>query len=408
MNMQPAVAKGVSETWRELLAVVQSDDAARLDAFEATLDERELHPHFRSAIEAQLKVARGQPQAAWEQLVLISKERELGPHERLMRGLLFMEQGKLHHALEDLKAARRAKLWDPRVEGGIANIALERGDDEPAERFLIRSLDKAPEQWPERMKLCLVQRRMGKYQAALDSATRVTKEAPDFEDGWLMRAGILVDMGRAAEALDLVLELARQNEEWVRLRVAVVDILRANGRYDEAIGTLAPIAVKYGDPHLLMDLIELYLLVDQIDAADAMFALIEAIRVDSARIAFLHGAVSEAKGPAHHEEALRQYEVSMAQDPTFWRAADALGSLLSLDGPHQDLQRAKEMYERAASHPERPLRPLLNLTLCLADEGRFDEAIAQVKEILNSQGLRFEDKEHAKKVLATIEKAKKA
>jgi tetratricopeptide (TPR) repeat protein len=405
--MAAPVTKGVSETWRELIAVVQSDDQAALDAFEATLDERGLHPSFRSAIDAQLKIARGQHQSAWEQLVAASKERELGPHERLMRGLLFMEQGRLHHALEDLKAARRSKLWDPRVEGGIANIALERGDDEPAERFLIRSLEKAPEQWPERMKLCLVQRRMGKFQAALDSAARVTAEAPDFEDGWLMRAGILVDLGRAQEALALVLPVARDNEEWVRLRVAVVDILRANGRYDEAIGTLAPIAVKYGDPHLLMDLIELYLLVDQIDAADAMFELIEAIRVDSARIAFLQGAVAEAKGPPHHEEAMRQFEVAMAQDPTFWRAADALGSLLSLEGPLMNLARARDLYEQAAAHPERPVRPLLNLTLCWADDGLYEEAIAKVKEIVGAPDLRHEDKEHAKRVLATIEKARK-
>jgi tetratricopeptide (TPR) repeat protein len=405
--MPPAVTKGIAETWRELVEVVQSTDQARLDAFEASLDSRGLHPHFRSAIEAQLKIARGQQQAAWEQLMIAAKQRELGPHERLMRGLLLMEQGRYQHALEDLKAARRSKLWDPRVEGGIANIALGRGDVEPAERFLALALQKAPEQWPERMKLCLVQRRMGKFKQALESAIRVTAEAPDFEDGWLMRAGILVDLGRAGEALHLVLPVARKNGQWARLRIAVCDILRATGKYDEAIGTLAPIAVKIGDPHLLMDLIELYLLVNKIDAADAMFALIEAIRVDSARLAFLRGAVAQAKGQAHYEEAMLHFEVAMEQDPHFWRSADALGTLLSLDGPLQNLPRARELYERAVGHPERPVRPLLNLTLCWADDGLFDEAISKVKEILTWQELRFEDREHAKKVLAILEKEKK-
>ncbi len=401
------MTKGIAETWRELIAVVQSGDPAQLDAFETSLGGRSLHPSFRSAIDAQIKVARGESQAAWEQLISASQGRELGPHERLMRGLLLMEQGKLPHALEDLKSARRANLWDPRVEGGIANIALGRGDIEPAERFLSRSLEKAPEQWPERMKLCLVQRRLGKFKVALDSAIRITKEAPDFEDGWLMRAGILVDMGRAGEALHLVLPVAQKNLGWVRLRVAVVDILRAAGRYDEAIGTLAPIAVKHGDPHLLMDLIELYLLVNQIDAADAMFELIEAIRVDSARLAFLRGAVAEAKGEAHHEEAVLHYEVAIEQDPTFWRSLDALASVLSIEGPLHDPTRARALYEQAAAHPERPVRPLLNLTLCWADEGRFEPAITKVKEILAWQDLRFEDRELAKKVLALIEKERK-
>jgi tetratricopeptide (TPR) repeat protein len=405
--MPPAVTKGIAETWRELVDVVQSTDPARLDAFERSLDARGLHPHFRSAIEAQLKIARGDPQSAWEQLVVVSKQRELGPHERLMRGLLLMEQGRNQYALEDLKAARKAKLWDPRVEGGIANIALGRGDAEPAERFLALELQKVPEQWPERMKLCLVQRQLGKFKSALESAIRVTTEAPDFEDGWLLRAGILVDLGRAGEALHLVLPVARKNPEWARLRIAVVDILRATGKYDEAIGTLAPIAVKIGDPHLLMDLIELYLLVNRLDMAMAMFDLIEAIRVDSARLAFLRGVVAQARGEENYEEAMLHFEVAMEQDPNFWRTLDALGTLLSLESPLKDLARARELYERAVAHPERPVRALLNLTLCWADDGLFDEAIAEVKQILASQELRFEDREHAKKVLAILEKEKK-
>lgn len=401
------MAKGIAETWRELVAVVEKGDKNALVDFERSLDGRDLHPHFRSAIDAQLNIAYGRKKKAWDHLRAVAAERPLGPHERLMRGLLLMEQGHADPALEDLKAARKARLWDPRVEAGIANIALNRGHDEPAERFLKRALGKAPSQWPERLKLSVVQRRMGKWKEALESAKAVTEAAPDFEIGWLTRAGILVDMGRAGEALYLVLPIAKKNPEFVRLRMAVVDILRAAGRYDEAIGTLAPMAVKTGDPHLLMDLIELYLLVGQIDAAEAMFDLIEAIRIDSARLSFLKGAVAEARGPAHLEEAMLHYEVALEQNPESWRALDALGSLLSQDGPHQDLARARSLYEKASAHPEQPIRPRLNLTLCWADEGRFDEAIAEVQEILGTADLRFEDREHAKKVLAMLREGPK-
>jgi tetratricopeptide (TPR) repeat protein len=317
-----------------------------------------------------------------------------------------MEQGRLDEALEDLKAAKKAKLWDPRVEGCIASIAIERGHDEPAERFLGEALGKAPEQWPERMKLCIVQRRLGKWRQALGSAEAVTRACPDFEVGWLMRAAILVDLGRATDALDVVLPIARAHADWLRLHIAVVDILRAAGRYDDAIGTLAPLAVKLGDPHLLMDLIELYLLVGQLHMAEAMFDLIDAIKVDSARLSFLRGAVAEAKGSEHQEEAMIHYEVALEQDPTFWRGLDALGSILSHDGERQDLPRARRLYEEAAANPEKPVRPLLNLTLCWADEGRIGDAIAKVAEILRQPTLRFEDKEHARKVLAILEQAR--
>lgn len=400
------MAKGIAETWRELVAVVEKGDKNALVDFERALEGQELHPRFLSAIKAQLDIAYGRHKKAWDRLRAAAAERPLGPHERLMRGLLLMEQGHVDPALEDLKAARKARLWDPRVEAGIANIAINRGHHEPAERFLKRALGKSPAQWPERLKLCIVQRRMGKWKDALASAKAVTEAAPDFEIGWLTRAGILVDMGRAGEALYLVLPIAKKNPEFIRLRMAVVDILRAAGRYDEAIGTLAPMAVKTGDPHLLMDLIELYLLVGQIDAAEAMFDLIQAIKVDSARLSLLKGAVAEARGPHHLEAAMLHYEVALEQSPDNWRALDALGSLLSQDGPLQDLARARTLYEKASAHPEQPVRPLLNLTLCWADDGRFDEAIGKVKEILGRPDLCFEDKEHARKVLAMLQEAR--
>ncbi len=400
-----AAKKSIHDIWRELCSLIRSNDRERMEAFEKSLEDTRLPPPFANGVDAQLKWMKGDFQEAFETIAKANQKRQLGAHEFLVLGLMELDAGHLDASLEHLKAASHEKTYDARLESGIARIAMARGHFQAAERFFQRSVSIDPMHWHARYQLGTLLERRHALNDALKEYSQVNKDAPHFEEAWLRRAAVMITMGKPTAALVQILPVLKERKKWVRLQVCAVECLKAGGRFDEAITLLLPIARNFNDPHLVLDLVELFIYQGNPSHARDLMGVADAFKGKNARRSFLKGALAEVNEAP--EEAIEFYNEALELDPDFWQAADAMGTILSADGPLQELEIAEELYQAAVNAPARPVRPVLNLALVYGDWERWKEAKALIKELLEREDLSADNRKTAKEVLDTLVKAQK-
>jgi predicted CXXCH cytochrome family protein len=127
-------------------------------------------------------------------------------------GLLLAERGELDEAEKMLRAALDA---DPRMAAAAYNLAVMLGERRPAEAVALAARASALEPDSPRYAWTLgfFQARNGDLRRAAETLDRLTRDHPDYDDGWPLLADVYVRQGRAAEAQEV---MRRRRPAWSR------------------------------------------------------------------------------------------------------------------------------------------------------------------------------------------------
>jgi len=301
-----------------------------------------------------------------------------------------------------------------------ANLASQRGQQEPAVGYFRQVLSREPQRAEACFGLGLVLFKQGKTAEALAALAKavqlqpknavfvyrygqVLHEAgqtdkglqtmaqaitlqPRFLAPYLSLIEALVEEGRALQARKLVNEGLREMPNHPRLLAALTAISLGMGDARtsyQAASTLANQRPK--DPQAQANLALLLLLRGQPKDALHLCRTMESLGLATAELKMIEATAHEAAEPPAYEKAMAAYEEAMGLDPKGWKAPNNLGQLLMrmpATPPEKLMPRAVTVLEEAVRRkPDQP-EPHLNLALAYTRTGDKAKAQAQAQAVL--------------------------
>lgn len=388
----------MTNSWTRTRIAVRDRDADALAAIRTSIGS-EPGP-IQNAIEAQLEWAEGDERAARRRLIKTSKERPLDPHEKLVLGMLLLEEPAKARKL--FNAASKANLKDPRVVEGLGTVAADEGKLDEAERLLTKAVSADEESWSARFALAMTYANKGDAPKAAEHFEAVCKMRPDYEPAWLGFARFSVLTGQAARASRVLGPIVESAPGRDKLLLAYVDCLASAGDIPKALAAFTLLANKTRDPDLLLDFAEMCLSGGFIEPADQTLARVARIDGNHRRLWILRGAAEELREPRNVPRAIEAYEKALESSPKYGRALNALGLLLMREGEHTDLKRAAQLLDRGAKNKKDPdsTASLCNLALLRLAEGKNAEAAKLAKIVLGKANISAGARKQAEKIIA--------
>lgn len=383
--------------WENVRLALRDGLQQKLAALEKQIASQQLDDDLRTAIEAEIIWAKGDTEGAKTKLI----SGKPGPYCKLILGHLAIDAGDAAQAAQMFDQAEKGGVNDPRLLAGKGAVSLIRGNAKDAAKHLKAAVDRDEKDWHARYVYGLALAETGDRSGALDAFTRVTKERPQFDPGWLGFASTSVALGRGKDAAQAIAKHARKNADSAQLQFAYADCLLAAGELQQAVGVLTPFASKSKDVSFLLDYAELCLAAGLLPNAETTLEVVGALDDKSARAAIIRGHVAEMSQPRRLEDAVTEYKKSIALQPKNARAKISLGLLLMRDTAVKDWAEAGKALEGALKDESpAPIAALLNLAVLRISEGKKDEAKKYASQVLARKVADPRVNEQAERIIA--------
>lgn len=203
-----------------------------------------------------------------------------------------------------------------------------------------------------------------------------TLESPETDDkDRALKLGMCYSLlGRHQDAT----EWLRNGRDVKERRYYMGDCLRALGQASEAVGEFERAESKgWAEFDCKLRQVDCLLLTGDLDAAEKTLAGIAKQGADSADWHCRHGCLLETKGQVL--DAISEFERAIELDENHSAAMFRLAYALDLRGEDE---RAMELYQRCVSRPPVHLNALMNLAVIYEDLGRYDDALACLRQVL--------------------------
>lgn len=216
-------------------------------------------------------------------------------------GYVELRRGNFEQARRDFVKARSLNEDIPAPHHALGLLADEQGDGATAERCYRRALEVDPGFAPARANLARRLFARGQYENAREQFQRLREVAPDAVDGWAGEAESLLELGREAEAEQVVARGRGAVGDAAALMLLVARARIARGDWDDAEAILAGVVgdrdrVRAGAAWAWMAVVR----VGRGDVEGARTAAAAALAVDRddpvARYALRQVALSEGTG----------------------------------------------------------------------------------------------------------------
>jgi tetratricopeptide (TPR) repeat protein len=343
------VTASAQSLWDEFRRAHRDRNADAVESLAAEHPPEKLPRELKLAVPAALALYADDAKEAKALL----KEKELAKlngYERLIKGLVALEEGKFEAAEKSLRKAKKMELQDPRLHSALALIRVGLGHPRKGEHLARASVDRDPKHWHGHFVLGISLVHQEHLEMALESFEKVTDQNPDFEQAWLELGAVAIQLKRPKVAVEYLQKAVARHPRKADLRVALAHARSEDGDLEGAARALSPVAAQTRDPDLVMDHVELLLPLGRHDDAQAALKRVASLESQpSSRQHFLLGATAELADPEGFAQAKAHYEAAVAEDPLNFRAKSSLGLLLMRDTPIQDFDRADRLLEEVCT-----------------------------------------------------------
>jgi tetratricopeptide (TPR) repeat protein len=353
-------------------------------------------------------ISNGETQEALAQIDKIARTHPDQPIAQLLRGLVWIRQGRVLKAREAFLAARSLAPDSLDPQYYYAVTLLEAGNLRVAESEMVRILEQFPDSEKTLLALSIIYMEERKFRLALTTLNRLLRNHPENRRGQLLRARALERLQDYEEAIDAY-EILRESDPHsplLVLRLAdclvaidaagravgllndyrsrapmffpviekLIEIHQKNGEFDEALAVCNE-ALSVGGPadtDLLLLKAEILLQKRAIRKAEAV--LRELIRKDPEAVAPLLKMARLKEQSGDLDGAFRFYQGAVETAPRNPAALIALAAACRRRG---DSQRAVELYESALNVDPSNARAANDLAdLYAGIGGNLDRALA--------------------------------
>ena len=387
--------------WDRARVALRDRDAQAVEALKKEIDAAEppLPAPKKNALLAQLLMAKGDEPGAKRALIGASKKRPLDPHEKLVLGMLLIEDAPKARKL--FTAAGKGNLRDPRIPEGLGVTMVDMGEIDKGIKMLRRSIKDDDKSWRAQFALGMAFVVKGDASKAHEQFEIVVRMRPDYEPAWLGFAAQSIAIGKAAEASRVLGPVVGKAPGRDKLLLAYVDLLLHAGDSMRALAALTPLANDSRDPGLLLDYTELCLQCGYLDQATIILEKIEKIDAEQSRLWLLRGQIGELSEPRDVPASLAAYERALKVDKHYGRAMNALGLLLMRKTEHTDFARAGKLLSVAAKKKDSwGAVALANFALLRLTEDKSDEARRLAESVLKRKVVPAAARAQAEKIIS--------
>ena len=208
----------------------------------------------------------------------------------------------------------------------------------------------------------------GRHSEAVALLREAIASRPDFAAAHLALASVLIEAGRAREAIEVLTAAARQGISDPKVQERLGAAFLANGQPDRAVTVLEPLS---GEGASVDTLNTLAIACAEVGARDRARALFERAVARAPRAASIWNNLGLVELAARRlPQAAAAFERAVDADPGFAPAWAALGATHA----HTDPARAIDAWNRSVTLAPADYDTLFNLGMLLWQSGRRDEA----------------------------------
>jgi tetratricopeptide (TPR) repeat protein len=264
---------------------------------------------YRKAMARILSAQRKWPEAS-EQVDAILKEKPDDQEGKLMRALIWLDEGKpekLDLAMAELRAQQVRRPDDATLHFQIGNGLARKNDAEGARREWAAAARLGRDYVQPRLALIQLNLAQGKSQDALQIADELSASAPRNSDVALLHAICLTEAGQYQRARTELNKLQTQAPQSALVRYRLASLALAEGKFKDAEDLFAQLLKSSpGDPQLLAGMAGAYRGEKQPEKGLRFLQAQVAQRPDSQPLRQLLGRY--AAGTGQYDVAIEQYE----------------------------------------------------------------------------------------------------
>lgn len=327
-----------------------------VEAAERNLSEAiKLNPRFDAPILvlAELKLRKGNPAAAADLLIPITKERPQIAQAQYLLASTYLALGKRDQALAVYRQMGELFPQDPRPSFLTGSILLGQGQQQEARKAFGKSAEISPDYLPATERLVDLDLAAKQYAAALDRVQKLIEKDPKLAQAWALRGKIYLaqrDFTHAEPDLLKAIELDPKLEPGYLL---LAQLYVASNRAQEAIGELRAFVEKNKTAPALMQLAMINEQLKNFSAArDAYEKLLTVAPNSPLALNNLAILYSERLGEPNLEKAYELAKKANEAAPNEPHLADTLGWILFKKGEYGNALRL--LQESATKLPDQP------------------------------------------------------
>lgn len=338
---------------------------------------------YRKRIVRMLVLQRKWPEAE-EQLSMVLKDQPADSESKLVRALVWLDEGKqenLDPAITELRAQLVKMPSDPALHFQLGTALARKGDTDNTRREWVAAGRLNPAYLPSRIALVQLDLGQGKPQDALSVSEELVKTAPADPQARLMHATCLTAVGQYPQARSELNALAVQFPDVPQVRFRVAMLALAEGRFkdaEEMFRRLLPSSA--GDPEVIAGLAQAYQ--GQNEPAKALQLITDELKRTPASTPLRQMFARLAMASGKSGLAIEQFRQLAAAAPKSVQAQLALAAAYDASGDHNASIGVLE--KTLGDNPKSPA-VLLPLAQSLIGAGRVNDAKARYHQLLAAE-----------------------
>jgi tetratricopeptide (TPR) repeat protein len=254
------------------------------------------------------------------------------------RGILRGQQGNYEPAIADLRHALEITPTDLTAQFGLAEVLSYAKQYDESIRLYQTALQRDPTNQKGRVELGLVLSYAGRYNEALKEEQTVLTQNPQNVSAKIAKAAVLTRMQRVPEAITLYREVLATQKNDRRAQLGLAEAYVAAGRYDDAIAAYNTLIAAEPD-NSAFRIARARTLGYAKRPQEAIAALRPIVAAEptnvQARLA-LAQVMTDAGDPRYYNDAIRNYQTVISQQPNNIDAHVGLGRVYSYAGLYHD------------------------------------------------------------------------
>src|SRR5262249_21794035 len=328
-----------------------------IEEAESSLSEAvKLNPRFDQAILllAELKIRKGNPAAAVDLLIPVTKERPQIAQAQYLLATGYLGLGKGDQALAVYRQMTELFPQDPRPSFLTGNILLAQGQQQEARKAFEKSAEISPDYLPATERLVDLDRAAKQYAAAIERVQKFIEKDPKLAQPWALRGKIYLaqrDFTHAEPDLLKAIELDPKLEPGYLL---LAQLYAASNRQEEAIAKLTAFVENNKSAQAAPALMQLAVINEQLknfDAARDAYEQLLTVAPNTA-LALNNLAVLYSERLGDLDKAYDLAKKANEAVPNEPHLADTLGWILFKKGDYGNALRL--LQESAGKLPDQP------------------------------------------------------
>ncbi len=328
-----------------------------------------------------VQVAQRKWPAALEQLEVILKAKPDDGEAKLVRALVWLDEGKPEHldaAIAELRTQSASRPTDTTLHFQLGNALLRKRDAEGARREWKAAAQRNRYYMPPRLALMQVDLSQGRAQEALTVSEEVLANTPNDPQARLMHATCLTGAGRYPEARAELTGLATRYPQVRQVKFRLGVLALSEKKFKEAEQIMSQLnASGPDDPQVKLALAQAYSA--QNEPAKGMALLQDEVRRNPDAFAVRQMLANFAMQTGKYDVAVEQYGQMQQMAPTSRDAQLGMANALMARG---DSAGAITILQKVATAEPGNVNLGLQVAQALAGAGRLGEAKAKYRSLL--------------------------